>query len=111
MPLGPAGPTGPQGTPGTSPYTFGTASNKDLLVCSDINGCTYTNQIIVASSPPLTSRVALLFCITPQITTMSAVTYIPPYTETDLGCSYSGTLTKGQILDIGATMLYVSGLN
>jgi hypothetical protein len=108
---GDQGVPGPQGPAGTSPYTFGTASNQELITCEDINGCTYTNLIIVATAPPLTSRVSLLFCITPQITTMSAVAYIPPYDEVDLGCMYSGTLTKGQILTIGATMLYISGLN
>jgi hypothetical protein len=67
--------------------------------------------IEVATSPALTSRVMLLFCVTPQITTMSAVAYIPPYSVNQLGCIYSGTLTKGQIEEIGASMLYVSGLN
>jgi len=39
---------------------------------------------------------------------MSATAYIPPYDEGSLGCTYSGTLTQGQIITIGATMLYVT---
>lgn len=107
---GPQGPSGPPGPNGAMLYTFGFASNKRTLSCSDINGCNYSNEIVVASAPPGFLRVIQLSCMVPQIGTMFAVAYTPPFVESDIGCAYSGTLVRGQNLDIGVRILIVEGV-
>jgi hypothetical protein len=80
-----------------------------MLTCLNGNGCNYNNEIVVATAVN-SIRVSLLSCISSQFTSVTVVTYIPPYPNTDIGCSYSGTLLVGQILEIGAMMLAVQGV-
>jgi hypothetical protein len=107
-PQGPEGSQGPQGVPGASGVPqISSFSNKRTIICADINGCTYTNEIVVASTTLPYIRLALYDCINPQITTITATAYIPAYSTTDMGCSYSGTVSRGQILNMGATIIGV----
>jgi hypothetical protein len=76
------------------------------LACNDVNGCTYSNEIAMATCPQGYVRVSLIACLVPHYPSMDrVVSTIPPHSMVDIGCSYSGNLDYSLSIDIGATVL------
>jgi hypothetical protein len=48
-------------------------------------------------------------CLAPKFGNFTVTPSVPPFTNTDLGCSYVGRLELGEVIEISVTAMCIGG--
>jgi hypothetical protein len=115
---GPAGSAGPKGLKGVFgpdgpiPFEFFTLTSERVILCDTKFGCSLNDPELVTVSCPLNSiRVSPVYCGMPGGGLVNADSlFLPAYNNTDVSCSYSGSLGFGERITLGVTALCVRGV-